>query len=246
MVITQAALLLGFAFLRGNTPASVPVEIYFVRHGETVSNATGRYNASGLNKLTAAGEAQARFVAQALVRVSFDAAIVSPSLRAEITGAETFREHSLAATIWPEFNECCTEHGAARGKPASKRLGRGSAVTVPTSLTSVLRIDPTDSRLYAPAGYADGLVQTRISADRCRALLAHVRKTSGVYRLLIIGHSAQGSRFLDLMLGRKPIGDIELKNGAIAVLRAESGGQFKLVRKIESPNQSRRVDPRMR
>ena len=222
------------------------VEIYFVRHGETIANATGRYNGRTLNTLSATGEAQARSVAQALHGISFDAAIVSPSLRAEVTAAETLSEHGLTATIWPEFNECCTQHGAARLKSASKRLGLGTTVTVPISLASVLRIDPTDNRLYAPANYADGLVQTQIASSRIRTLLGHEHKPSGVYRLLIIGHSAQGSRFLDLLLDRKPIGDIELKNGEIVILRAVPGGAFKLSSKIDNPNQSRRVDPRMR
>jgi hypothetical protein len=113
-------------------------------------------------------------------------------------------------------------------------------------VAAVLRIDPTDSRMYTPANYADGINQTQIAAERSKALLRHVQKDHGVYRALIVGHSAQGSRFLDLMLGRKPIGDIELKNGVIVVLRAEPGGPFKLVKKIENSVRSRPVDSRMR
>lgn len=217
-------------------------EIYFVRHGETVANATGRYNGSTLNKLSAAGEAQVQAVAKALAQVHFDAAIVSPSLRAQLTAAPTLRELRLTAVVWPEFNECCTEHGAARLKPPSPRLRFGGKASIPASLAEILRLDPADNRLFAPADYADGIAQTRLAASHVRRLLADSR----LHRILIVGHSAQGSRFLDLMLGRKPIGDIEIKNGGIYVLREQPGGTFKLVSKIENPVKSARVDPRMR
>ncbi|MHB8634973.1 MAG: histidine phosphatase family protein [Fimbriimonadaceae bacterium] len=245
-MVIHALLLLVAAAFPVRPPSSVPVEVYFVRHGETVSNATGHYNARSLNELTAAGAAQATSVATTLAHVAFDLAIVSPSLRAEKTAAPTLREHHLIATIWPEFNECCTEHGAARRKPASAHLGRGARVTAPSSLASLLRVDPSDNRLYAPANYADGLLQVQVAASRTRALLMHVQKPRGVFRVLIVGHAAQGSRFLDSMLGRRPVGDIELKNGVIVILRAEPGKQFKLVRKIENPHKSGRIDPRMK
>jgi len=231
--VTLAALLLASALLA--PPANVPVELYFVRHGQTVSNATGRYNAAGLNKLTATGEKQAQAVAKALAGIRFDAAFVSPSLRAEITAAPTLRQHRMVAFIAPEFNECCTEHGAARRRPASRRLPMDGPAKAPASLGGLVQVDPMNSRLYAPANYADGMLQVSVAAERTRALLRHVQKSQGVFRELIVGHSAQGARFLDLMLGRKPTPDIELKNGVIVVLRAEVGQPFRLVRKIENP-----------
>src|SRR5579863_1945060 len=128
----------GAATLAGSPAAPIVQEIYFVRHGETVANATGKYNGATLNKLSPTGEKQAAAVAKELAGVQIDAAIVSPSLRAELTAAETLREHHLKATIWPEFNECCTEHGEARKLPASKRLLKGAAVTVPSALSAIL------------------------------------------------------------------------------------------------------------
>lgn len=223
-------------------PRGIVQEIYFVRHGETVANATGRYNGSTLNKLSDAGERQARAVAQLLAKVHFDAAVVSPSLRAELTAAPTLRTHHLVATIWPEFNECCTEHGAARKKPASKDLPLGAAINVPRQVADVAKLARAEDRLYAPANYADGLKMVAASATHVRFVL----RNPDIHRLLIVGHSAQGSRFLDSMLGRKPIGDIEIKNGWVYVLRSGPDGAFRLVQKIANPVSSGRVDPRMK
>lgn len=229
--------------LASKSPSAVPkhdVEVYFVRHGETVANATGKYNGSTLNKLSAVGEAEANAVARALKNTRFDAAWVSPSLRAELTAAPTLRDHHLVATIMPAFNECCTEHGAARLRAASKRLGRSATAQAPHELADVLRA--TDERTYAPANYADGITQTKIAAKELKDAADHGRFS----RILIVGHSAQGSRFLDVLLGRKPIGDIEVKNGEVFVLRMQANGNFKLVRRIENPYSVKHEDPNMR
>ncbi len=227
--------------------ASAPVvnvpmafEVYFVRHGETVSNATGVYKDSTLNVLTPAGEAQAKFVAQTLKDIPFDAAIVSPSLRAEKTAAETLREHHLVATIWPEMNECCTQHGAARNEVVSYRLPKGGAVTVPKGFADILQVGDGDTTMFAPKSYSDGIVQTTIAATRFDAFFSHqVKPGTRVYRVLVVGHAAQGSRFLDLLLWKKAIGDIEIKNGSITILHREPGTKFILMKTIINPNKSR-------
>jgi broad specificity phosphatase PhoE len=206
------------------------LEVYFVRHGETVSNATGIYNAAGIDTLTPKAIAQANAVASRLASVHFDAAIVSPSPRAERTALPTLKELGTVARVWPEFEECCTQKGAARSKPASRTLPTGGKVKVLPEFKGFVTTDPAHDIMFAPANYADGEVQTRLAYDNFLKSFGSARPTQGaVFRVLIVGHSAQGSRFLDLLLGRKPIGDIQLENASITVLSRVPGGHFKQI-----------------
>jgi broad specificity phosphatase PhoE len=67
-------------------PASIPREIYLVRHGETAWSLSGRHTGLTDLPLTERGEAQARLLKQRLTSLSFTNVFSSPLQRARRTG----------------------------------------------------------------------------------------------------------------------------------------------------------------
>jgi broad specificity phosphatase PhoE len=67
-------------------PASLPREIYLVRHGETAWSLTGRHTGLTDLPLTERGEAQARLLKERLGAMSFTHVFSSPLQRARHTG----------------------------------------------------------------------------------------------------------------------------------------------------------------
>ena len=97
-----------------------PTEIYFVRHGETIANATGAYNSRTIDTFSALGEKQVAFFNNQIKNRRFDAIVVSPSPRALRTIAPYLRANNLKATVWPELYECCDAH-SSRGQASLQK-----------------------------------------------------------------------------------------------------------------------------
>ena len=188
-----------------------PLHLTFVRHSETVANATGRYNAKTLNVFSARGEALvAALTKRLLASPPPDTILVSPSPRALRTIAPYLRATHRRATVWPLLYECCTERPR---KPAAKGFPYGGRIEIPADLAGLFVVLPGQDRLPAPRDYGEGLAQVRRSVEGFRA-----RFRAG--RVMLVGHSAQGGLFLKALTGRayrvenaKPI-EVDLPAGA--------------------------------
>lgn len=64
---------------------SAPLQIYFIRHGETAWSLSGQHTGRTDLPLTAHGEAMARELAPALKSIAFSLVLTSPQLRARTT-----------------------------------------------------------------------------------------------------------------------------------------------------------------
>ncbi|RYG88745.1 histidine phosphatase family protein [bacterium] len=172
-------------------PATV---VTFVRHAETVANATGRYNGKTLNVLSAKGRQQAEAVVAPLERLGrFDVILISPSERVQTTFAPYLRATRQQATVWPLLYECCT--GRRSSGPAKGPLKFGSKITVPTAYASLYRVEPGHDRYPVAPDYARGLVQVDASVREFRA--RYLGK-----RVLLLGHSGHGGQFIHAMTGK--------------------------------------------
>ena len=108
--------------------AKVGFDLVFVRHAETVANATGQYSSSTIDRFSSLGESEVKTLTTKLEKEPFfDRIFVSPSPRALRTIAPYLRATHQRATIWPLLYECCTGHRPAdahplvsNGDPASK------------------------------------------------------------------------------------------------------------------------------
>lgn len=205
------------------SPATT-LDVYFVRHGETEANATGKYNSRTINALSAKGETEILQSAKLLNLVHLDQAIVSPSLRCELTAAPILRDHNLTATIWPELNECCTEHGAARNIPPTGPVRYSGPVTLPKGMENLFKIRPDGTRMVAFGNYQDGINQVKLLLQ-----VFHAKFDSYRGSVLVVGHSANGARFMEGLLGRPLRGAIQVGNACVVHFRRTPAGKFVVV-----------------
>ena len=109
-------------------PLFIPVkqaDLTFVRHGETVANATGKYNSRTLNTLSEKGKQGVAALTERLKKQArFDLILVSPSERALRTIAPYLAATRQKATVWPLLYECCTGPKQAEAKGPLKFSGK--------------------------------------------------------------------------------------------------------------------------
>lgn len=168
-------------------------DLTFVRHAETVANATGRYNGRTLNTLSAEGGLQVAALTDRLLKERrWDMILVSPAPRAMRTIAPYLQKTHQKAQIWPLLYECCTER--PRQKAAAK-FSYGSRIEVPADLAPLFEIKPGSDRYPAPRNYGEGLAQVQ-------AALSEFRSKYAGRRILLVGHSAHGGLFLKGLDGK--------------------------------------------
>ncbi len=171
-----------------------PTDLVFVRHGETVANATGRYNSRTLNVLSKKGEAEVTALTERLTREpKFDRILVSPSPRALLSIAPYLRATHQRATIWPLLYECCT--GRRPKNARSTHFDWGAKIVVPKELTSLFVLLRAEDRYPNSPDYNSGLAQVDVSIDEFR------RQYMGG-RILLVGHSGHGGQFLHALTGK--------------------------------------------
>lgn len=82
-----------------------PTTFYFVRHGESVANATRRFAGRSDSPLTARGREQAEAVARALEGIHFDHLVATPLHRSLDTAKVIARHLGLPVEIEPDLIE---------------------------------------------------------------------------------------------------------------------------------------------
>ena len=161
-------------------------EVTFVRHAETVANATGRYNSRTLNVFSDLGNQQVKALTDRLVAGKpFDTILVSPSERALRTIGPYLRATGQKAIVWPLLYECCT--GRRKGAVAT-RFGYSGKVSIPPGLGGLFTIIPGSDRLPNSPTYGAGLAQV---AECLKVFRAKYAKG----RVLVVGHSGHGGHF---------------------------------------------------
>lgn len=180
------------AFVAAAVLAS-PLHLTYIRHSETVANATGRYNGRTLNAFSPKGEKLIAALTAELLRDPRPSAIlVSPSPRALRTIAPYLRATHQRAVVWPLLYECCTERPK---RPAAKSFGYGAKIEIPSDVAGLFTVLPGQDRLPAPRNYGEGLAQVRKAVEGFRS-----RFHTG--RVMLVGHSAMGGLFLKALTGR--------------------------------------------
>jgi len=169
-------------------------DIVFVRHGETVANATGRYNSRTLNAFSEKGEAEVEALTRKLLsEPRFDRILVSPSPRALRTIAPYLKAVHQQATIWPLLYECCT--GRRPKNAAPTKFSYGETIRVPNDIASLFIVDPKSNRVPVAPDYNSGLAQVEASIAEFRAKYA-------TGRVLLVGHSGHGGHFIHALTGK--------------------------------------------
>lgn len=179
--------------------AVLPRHLTFIRHSETVANATGKYNSRTLNTFSEHGQKLIdQLTADLMKQPRPDAIFVSPSPRALRTIAPYLRLSHQRATVWPLLYECCTERPK---KPAARSFSYGAKIEIPADVRDLFVVLPGQNRLPAPRDYGEGLAQVNATVEA-------FRRDFRQGRVMLVGHSAHGGLFLKALTGRA----IQVKN----------------------------------
>jgi len=166
----------------------------FVRHGETIANATGKYNSQTLDTFSKKGQKQVKRLTQDLMNETpYDIILVSPSPRALFTIAPYLRAKGKKAIVWPLLYECCTMK-RPDGAHATA-FGFGVKIAVPGPIAAQFTVQPSENRYPMPSDYNEGLAQVNAS-------VAEFRKKYAGKRVLLVGHSGHGGQFIKALAGK--------------------------------------------
>ena len=170
-------------------------DLTFVRHGETLANATGKYNSRTIDTFSPKGEKQvAALTLKLLKEKPYDIILVSPSPRALNTVAPYLKANGKKAQVWTLLYECCTQKRPA-GAHATKFTFSKQSVKISASIGSQFRVDRSDSFLPSSPDYNSGLAQVEASVRAFQSKFAGSR-------VLIVGHSGHGGQFLKALTGK--------------------------------------------
>lgn len=174
--------------------APAQTDLVFVRHAETLANATGKYNSKTIDTFSPKGESQVKALLPVLLKEKkFDVILVSPSPRALKTVAPYLRDSHQRAYVWPLLYECCT---SKRPKDAhATSFTYGGQINVPSVLTPYFQIGRYETKLPVAKDYNAGLAQV------AECVKVFKQKYAGK-RVLIVGHSGHGGQFLKAFTGK--------------------------------------------
>jgi len=216
------ALLLGLSVFSTASSAYAATDIYFVRHAETMGNLTHHHSHKNDRTLSPKGNRQVAALTRKLDRLSFDYIIVSPKYRALKTILSYLEKHRLTAEIWPELAECCWQK---KRELFADKPGRGSQIRLEAAMIPYFAFARADDRLsYHTRGYGQGMMQTFMAAEKVKKRFAGSGK-----RILIVGHYHAGSRLIEILQGKDPIGRYKIPNTQLLHLRENSNGRFSLL-----------------
>ncbi|CAN1535546.1 phoE Broad specificity phosphatase PhoE and related phosphatases [Fimbriimonadaceae bacterium] len=198
--------------------------LLIVRHGETLANASGRYNSKTINTFSEKGNAQVARLTKELGNRRFNAIIVSPSERALRTVAPFLKATGQKATVWPELYECCT--GRNKRMDSNGKIRMGAAFAIPKDIAPLFRIEPGHEKLIVSQTFSDGVMQVRQGARR---LATEFGPNYG--SVLIVGHSGAGGVLMEILEGKTTYGKKHPENAVPYAYELVNSSKFQFRRK---------------
>ncbi len=200
------------------------LDIFFVRHAETIGNLTGDYSNNRGDKLTKQGYQETEDVVKKLEEFGYDAILVSPTNRTRLTILPYLKKNKLAGEIWPEIAECCYQKIEPMPKSCSKADGR--KIRIKGGNKNFLRLrDKNTNRFYKKETYGQGLCQMEDAYN----LLREKYWLSGK-KILLVSHGNFGKMMIKRLLGYSPAPKFHPSNAKVTHLRQTKDGTFHLVR----------------
>jgi broad specificity phosphatase PhoE len=229
IVITFAALwCLNFSYTFAGEASKGP-DLYFVRHAETVANATGIYTKENESKFSKKGLKQIEDLTKMFGRYKFDFICVSPQVRALETILPYLKEHNMTAEIWPELSECLFQKG--KGGKSVEMFTRGETIVLSNDMKDYFQFrEPTLNYFYKEGSYREGLLRL----DRACKLIEERFGQSGK-SVLIVGHNLSGGRLIEMLQRMQPMGQYSPLNAHIWHLKLRPDGKFGLVEQNVPP-----------
>ncbi len=226
-ILTVFCLVIGsFCFYVWTVDASeLGLEIYFVRHAETVANVTKDYSGNNGETLTTEGVRQTFKIAKKLEKYEFDVILVSPKKRTRQTILPYLKEHQLQSQITPEIAECCWQDEEEEPDPCSKKVYGKEIKIIPENNAFFKFRNKDANRFYLKKTYAQGLYQLEDAYN----LLKEKYWLSGK-KILLVSHGVFGRMLISRLLGHDYGKNYGLENAKITHLRQSKNGDFHLMK----------------
>ncbi|OQA24237.1 MAG: Histidine phosphatase superfamily (branch 1) [Verrucomicrobia bacterium ADurb.Bin345] len=230
--VAASGILLAAGVGRAADDAPRGLDVYLLRHAESMGNVTGDYSEENQRTFSPKGLEQVAGIVEKLKAHHFDHIMVSPTHRTRQTILPYLKAHGLTAEIWPEVEECCCD---LRGNASPARvIPQGDPVIIEEDEALYFRIREDGSIRYAPGDDAEGVAQIFKARDEVLKRFGQSGQS-----VLIVTHSCTGSRIMEALLGIKPAGRFAPANAAVTHLRQETNGVFRLVLFNDEPFEQR-------
>jgi len=198
------------------------MQLYFVRHGQSMGNLTGDYSSLAHDQLSPNGWQQAERLVERLAGIDFDHIYVSTAKRTIQTITPYLKHNSLRAKLWPDLQEACWQRD--RTAPAPPRTTPRPNFVMPQELNAHFDLlDGHQTLPYAGEVYSES--RARIIEVHEKLMRWHGGQETTI---LIVGHEFAGGRLVDLLLGLEPDGHIYHTNTGLTHLTQLENGRFRL------------------
>lgn len=211
-------------FNAGLSHAGAGLDIYMVRHAQTVANATGVNDKRSNSMFSGEGQAQVAALTRELQNYHFDAVLVSPTERTLLTIHPYLQLNKMAGSVWPEITECCWQQERREGETG--QLIQSGAIQLPPEIAGQFSfLDSASAYKYANRNHADGVAQIRQAVSLLKARYFDSGKS-----ILIVTHHHAGAVLLAELLGVARDSLPGLENARLAHLRQQPDGSFTLLK----------------
>lgn len=232
MIRMKSSVLLSVLILASTTTAQAAgLDVYLIRHAETMGNVTLDYSETNQCTFSPKGLTQVAGITEKLKDLSFDDVLVSPTWRTRQTILPYLKAHNVIAEICPEVEECCCDCRGDTAPAANIRLGE--KIVISEGETPYFKLRDTNTLFrFAPATEEEAVAQIRRAGDLIRSRFGGSGKS-----ILVVTHSCTGGRFIENLLGLKPDGRFGPGNAALTHLRQQADGSFSLLMLNDVPFQ---------
>ncbi|MBI9071342.1 MAG: histidine phosphatase family protein [Melioribacteraceae bacterium] len=215
------AIILVFAGCKKVEEPKGGLEVFFIRHAETIANLTGEHNEKNLKLFSVDGLDQILKLKKSLKDYKFDNIIVSPLWRTQKTILPFLSANSLHAEVWPEFTECCWQE--EKDIEGSDSIKTGAVIEIADSQLIKYRDAESHYEIFNTNNYKDGVNQVKKGFELFMDRFGNTNK-----KVLLVGHFHSGSAFLKMLLGKDSDENLELENAKISHLIQNKNGTFKI------------------
>lgn len=221
-MLQRVLCLLGWLFGMVATDVAA-LDIYFVRHAETLANVSGVYNTKNNTTFSQRGEEQIKALTSQLKGYQFDAILVSSVPRALNTVLPYLQASSQTGEVWPELAECCWQ--SPQSSPATGELIAADPITLSQEQLRYFTFRDSASQFdYRNGSYSDGVAQVSHAVQLLKQRYFGTNKT-----ILIVAHYHSGQVLMSELLGVPRQQLPSLKNGELLHLHQDDAGCINLL-----------------
>lgn len=196
------------------------MNIYLVRHAQSMGNLTGDYSTNLHDTLSPNGNLQAVDLSKRLKDLEFEFIYSSPLRRALDTIKPFLKEHNYQSEIWPELAETCWQDDRTIKENDPPQYVEFDNLTDEDKNLFKFR----DNQTLHPTGeetYSQGIHRLKESLK-----LLKMKNKPGD-NVLIVSHAFSISRLIELLINKSPDGIFDFDNTGLSLLSLEDG-EFKI------------------